>query len=54
MNKSGAINAKIDNKIHTQMKNYCFENGIKVKKFIELAIISHLEKVGRYGKKSAK
>ena len=54
MTKTGCINAKIDQKIHTQMSNYCFANGLKIKKFIEVAIVEYLEKVGRYGKKSAK
>ncbi len=42
------VHVRIDPKVYTQVTNYCFDNGIKIKSFIEMALIEKLDKVGRY------
>ena len=36
-------NIKIDEKVHTQLKVFCAEHGIKIGKLIERLIAKHLE-----------
>ena len=36
-------NIKIDEKVHTQLKVYCAEQGIKIGKLVERLIAKHLK-----------
>ena len=44
------MSAMIDVKIQKEVVKYCKENGLKVKLFLQKALIDALDKVGRYEK----